>query len=222
MDGRRALLQSNSRHCESCRKAPTPRAPLPMPTAKPKLQLVVSISVLFLLALGVGCRGFFVNPTLTSVTVSPATPSIEQSKTVQMTATGTFDDGSTKALTTSVQWSTSDATIAQVSTSGLVTASSAATGTTTLTATSGTISGSTSVTVVLAGIVSIAVSPTNPSITVGGNQQFSALATVQGGGTQDITTSVTWTSSNTSVATIDSSGNATALAAGTTQITATS
>jgi len=59
---------------------------------------------------------------------------------------------------------------------------------------------------------------------VGQTAQYTALATNQMGSgqptTSDITTSVTWSSGNTSVATINSSGIATAVGAGTTQITA--
>ncbi|HEX9078496.1 MAG TPA: DUF3443 family protein [Desulfuromonadaceae bacterium] len=73
---------------------------------------------------------------------------------------------------------------------------------------------------------SITVTPANPSVTAGGTQQFSATGTFSDGTTQDLTASVTWSSSATSVATISNStgsnGKATAVAAGTTTITATS
>ncbi|PYX62695.1 MAG: hypothetical protein DMG74_19860, partial [Acidobacteria bacterium] len=71
-----------------------------MLTAKRKLYLCLVFIALLGMIFAVGCRGFFVNPTLTTVTVGPSTPSIQQGKTLQMTATGTFDDGSTKTLTT--------------------------------------------------------------------------------------------------------------------------
>jgi hypothetical protein len=70
-------------------------------------------------------------------------------------------------------------------------------------------------------LVSIAVTPANPSITVGATQQFTATGTYSDSSTQDLTASVTWTSSVPSVATINSSGLATAVAAGTTNIQAT-
>lgn len=175
---------------------------------------------LIALSMAIGCKGFFVNPTLTTVTVGPATPSIQQGSTFQMTATGTFDDGSTKTLTGNVLWSTSDSSIATVSDSGVVTGVSA--GSATITATSGTVSGSTSVTITLANLVSIAISPTNPSISNGSTQQFKATGTVQGGGTVDITNSVTWLSSVTTVAQISSGGLATAEGPGQTAITASS
>ena len=73
---------------------------------------------------------------------------------------------------------------------------------------------------------SIAVSTSNPKIAVGASTQFQAIGTYSDSTTQDITTSVTWSSSTTSVATVgddaNSKGKATAVAAGTTTITAAS
>jgi hypothetical protein len=68
---------------------------------------------------------------------------------------------------------------------------------------------------------SIAVTPANPSITVGVTQQFTATGTYSDSSTQNITSSVTWGSSSTGVATINA-GLATAMAEGLTTITATS
>ena len=192
-----------------------------MLSTKPKLQLLLAFTTLLLLALAVGCRGFFVNPTLTTVTVGPATPSIEQGQTLQMVATGTYDDGSTKSLAGSnVLWSTDDVSVATISKGGLLTG--VGLGSTTITASSGTISGSTTATVQLANVVSISITPTSGSITVGGTIFFTAIATVQGGQTYDITDSAIWTSSDVNVATIDTTGMATGVAVGTTNITATS
>jgi len=82
--------------------------------------------------------------TLLSIAVTPGNPSIVNGTAVQLTATGTYSDSSTRDLTTQVVWSSSDSTKATVSPTGLVTA--VATGSTTLTATSGNISGSTQAT----------------------------------------------------------------------------
>jgi Bacterial Ig-like domain (group 2) len=129
-----------------------------------------------------------------------------------MAATGTYNDGSTKDLTNKAFWSSSDPTIASVNTTGLVTGVSA--NTATITAASGTVSGSTTVTVSLANIISIAVTPTSSTITVGSTQQYKAVATLAGGTTQDITSSVTWSTSNANAGTIDSSGLFTAVTTG--------
>ncbi len=67
---------------------------------------------------------------------------------------------------------------------------------------------------------SIQLSPVNPSITTGQNQQFAATGNFSDGTTQNLTNSATWSSSNTNVATIASGGLATAVASGTTTITA--
>ena len=71
-------------------------------------------------------------------------------------------------------------------------------------------------------LLSISVTPGNPSVPAEITGQFTASGTYSDGTTHDITTQVTWTSSDTSVATVNSSGLATAVAAGTTTITATS
>ena len=71
------------------------------------------------------------------------------------------------------------------------------------------------------GLVSIAVTPTNPSIAVGKQQQFTATGTFSDGSKKDLTSSVTWTSSAPSVATISSAGMATGVGAGSTTIQAT-
>lgn len=80
-------------------------------------------------------------PTLTSITVTPPTSTIATGASQQFTATGTYSDNSTKDITSSVSWTSSDGTRATVSATGLATAASNAAGSTTITATSG-VSGS--------------------------------------------------------------------------------
>ena len=77
-------------------------------------------------------------------------------------------------------------------------------------------------TVTAAVLVSIAVTPANPSIAVGQQQQFTATGTYTDGSHQNLTGTAIWTSSATSVATISAGGLANAVAAGTTTIKATS
>src|SRR6202789_1515335 len=75
-----------------------------------------------------------VAPTLKSIAVTPANPSIAKGATQQFTATGTFSDRSTQNLTTSVTWSWGTTTTASISASGL--ANGAGVGSSTITATS--------------------------------------------------------------------------------------
>ena len=162
------------------------------------------LAILLTLAFGAGCRGFFVNPTLSTVTVGPSTPTIQQGSKLQMTATGTYNDGTTKTLTSNVFWRSSAANTASVTNSGLVTGNSV--GTATISAASGTLTGSTTITVSLGNITSIAVSPTNTSTLQGTTVQYSATATTSDGLTHDITSSAQWSSSNTNAGTINSAG----------------
>lgn len=69
---------------------------------------------------------------------------------------------------------------------------------------------------------SIAITPVNATISVGSNQQFSAEGTYSDGSVTDITSSVSWSSSDQTIASISSSGLAAAVAIGRPQLTATS
>jgi hypothetical protein len=180
---------------------------------------VITIALSFFLA---GC-GFFVDATLTSITVAPNSATIAVGGTQQLTATGNFDDSSTQDMSNSVSWSSSDSTIATVSTSGLVTGVKA--GTATITATSGNFTSTSTITVTATALASIAISPTSATLNSGGTQQFTATGTFADGSTSDLTSQVTWTSSNTAALTISTSGLATAqtvTAAQTVNVTATS
>jgi hypothetical protein len=69
-------------------------------------------------------------------------------------------------------------------------------------------------------LTSIAVTPANPTVTAGATQQFTAVGTYQDNSTQDISTHVSWNSTNTTAATINSAGLATGQAAGSSTVTA--
>src|SRR5207248_442594 len=71
-------------------------------------------------------------------------------------------------------------------------------------------------------LLSIAVTPANPSIPKGTTQQFTATGSYSDGSIQDLTGSATWVSSNPAVATITAGGLAGGAAQGTSQVSATS
>ncbi len=85
-------------------------------------------------------------PTLASIAVTPANPTIQTSATQQFTATGTYSDSSTQNITTQVTWASSNTAVATINSAGLATAGTGA-GTTTISATSGAVSGNTTLTV---------------------------------------------------------------------------
>jgi trimeric autotransporter adhesin len=174
-----------------------------------------------------GSTGLTVTPaTLVSIDVTPANPIIANGLTSQFIATGLYTDNSTQNLTSSAAWTSSDQAIASVSNAaashGLAT--SVSPGSATITAASGNVSGSTSLTVTPAALVSIALLPADPSIANGTKQQFAATGTYTDASTHDVTATATWSSSDTTVAVISnasgSKGLANSMAQGTATITA--
>jgi hypothetical protein len=159
-----------------------------------KLQLVASFGFLLLIAVaGVGCNVFFFDPILQTITVGPTGVGILVGKTQQMTAIGTYDDGSQKNITgsTGTTWTTNDQTISTVTAGGLVTGVGA--GNATVTATQGVATGSASITVSLNGVTSITVTPSSQSVSATGGVPFCLVATATPGSV-DISTlnSTTW------------------------------
>ena len=160
-------------------------------------------------------------PTLTSIAVTPATPTVAAGLTQQFKATGTYSSGPTQDLTATATWTSSNTTVAENPVGGLATGSAA--GMTTITATVTGVSGSTTLTVTAPVLESIAVTPANASVPLGTLTQFTATGTYSDGSTQNLTSTVTWSSSNTTTATITAAGVVTALTLnGTTTITAKS
>jgi len=176
-----------------------------MPSTKHKVQLAGAFAALLALGLTISCKGFFVNPTISSIAVGPASPTIETgdtNNTIQMTVFGTNSDGSTQS-NPSVSWSITPTSTATISSTGLVT--SVAVGTATVTAASNqnpSITGTATVTVTVGCITSITLSTYSGSVTTNlPDLQISANA-VTCNGTQSVTDVANWTSSNTSLATV--------------------
>ena len=157
--------------------------------------------------------------TLQSIAITPANPSMPASLSEQFTATGTYSDGTSHNITSTVTWVSATTSVETISAAGVV--SSVATGTSVISATSGSISGTTTLTVTTATLQSIEVTPANPSIANGLTAQFIATGAYSDGTTYNITSFVTWASGSTGVSTISSSGLATSAAPGTAVITAT-
>ena len=158
---------------------------------------------------------------VTSITITPATPSIAKGLPCQFTANGTFSDSTTQDLTYDATWTSDAIAFATVSndpaSKGL--AQTIAVGTSTITATFDTLPASTALTVTSPVLQSIAVTPLNPSILTLSSAAFAATGSYTDG-TRNITNLVTWSSSNTAYATISTSGVVKTLTQGTTTINA--
>jgi len=163
-----------------------------------------------------------VNPAsavLTSIVVTPAQPILEIGGTQQFTATG-YDQYGDPIPTGEIVWSSTNDTVGTIDASGLFTALAA--GSTELIAEANGTSGKANVTVTPASqvLTSIAVTPESPALEIGTAQQFTATCYDQYGQKMpDVT--VSWSSDNTTVGTIDATGFFTATAEGSTTVTAT-
>jgi trimeric autotransporter adhesin len=165
--------------------------------------------------------------TLISLQVTPSMPSIANGLSTQMTAMGTFSDHTTQNLTDQVTWSIANSAVATISnatgSNGLL--NTATLGSTAVTATSGSVTGSTTITVTAATLASIQVTPANSLIAPGNTQVLTATGVFSDGSKLNISSQVTWSSSNTAAATVSASNNsgelATGVAAGIATVTAT-
>ncbi|HTC95773.1 MAG TPA: beta-propeller fold lactonase family protein [Terriglobales bacterium] len=157
-------------------------------------------------------------PVLVSIAVTPNNPGVALGLTQQFTATGTLTDNTTQDLTSTATWSSTTTSVATINTTGL--AQTVAQGSTTIKAVSNAITGSTLLTVLPPALVSISIGG-NSSVHLPRPAAFAAIGNYSDGSTQDLTTTATWGSSSTGVATVNSAGFASTLSAGPTTITAT-
>ena len=158
---------------------------------------------------------------LLSITLTPSAPlDLAVGSTQQFTAVGTYANNSTADISSQVTWTSSDTIVATISSAGLATGK--AVGSTNITVTLfGVTSPTTVLTVVTATLSSIAVTPANPeNLELSSSLQFRAIGTYSDDSTKDITSQVTWASSDTAIATISPTGLASSLAVGSTNITA--
>ncbi|HBB37430.1 MAG: Ig domain protein, group 2 domain protein [Candidatus Moranbacteria bacterium GW2011_GWC1_45_18] len=158
-------------------------------------------------------------PVLAKINVAPPNPLISSGTTRQF-STETLDQYG-NPINVFVTWSSDNQSVGTVDPiSGLLTG--IAPGTANVTAASGSISGSAPFTVQNAPpvVTTLNVSPSNPSISVGSAQQFSAISLDQYG--DPITANISWTQGNKAVGKIDQNGLFFGENPGTTTITASS
>ncbi|HSZ82732.1 MAG TPA: Ig-like domain-containing protein [Polyangia bacterium] len=165
--------------------------------------------------------------TLEVISIVPSTASVPVGATTTLAAQGTFSDGSMRDITTEVTWASSDGSIATVAnapgTPGLVTGVKA--GMVVVTATEAGVTGMASVGVVAATLQSIDVEPANATLTAGLRASYTATGLYSDGSKIDLTAQATWSTDNTTVATISNvagaAGQLLARAMGTTNVSAT-
>jgi hypothetical protein len=137
------------------------------------------------------------HPTLVSITVTPANPSISVGSHQQFTATGNYSDGSHQNLTDSATWTSSSPSIATISSTGLATGIAA--GSTTIKAASGSINGTTGLTVTAGGSFTISASPSSLSLMQGTQGTSTVTIVVNNGFSNSISLSASGMPSGTTV-----------------------
>lgn len=179
-----------------------------------KVSIGIAFGVLVVAAFGAGCSGFFVDPTLTSLNITPASPSVQVAQTTSLSAYAVNSNNQGQTLTSGVSWSTSDPTTATITGAcangvlcGSATISGVAAGSATITASSQNVNATATLTVFLPAVTNFEIcqgtfgsttcSSAGGTLTwhagsTGNSQTFIAQGT-SGGTVYDLTTSSTWT-----------------------------
>lgn len=155
---------------------------------------------------------------LLGVSLTPRDVTLIAGLTARLTATASYSDGRSVALTTQGDWSSSTTAVV-VSDTGLLTGNTP--GSAVVTVTFGGFSATTNVTVSDATLESLVVTAPETSVPSGNAIALTAEARYTDGSTFDVTTDVVWRSDDTRVGTVSSAGLFTGNAPGEVQVSAT-
>ena len=158
------------------------------------------------------------NATVSQIQITPPTLTLAKGTKGKLTAIATYSDNTTQDISNLVDWNSSDIGVATVNLSGEVTAVTI--GSATLTGSVGSVtSNPVSLSVTNPSVNQIDLSATASTLAAGTKTQLTAVASYSDGSSQNITGLVSWSSSDSNVATVDTSGEVTAVAPGTATIT---
>ena len=175
--------------------------------------LAALVCLLLIVATSTSCGDFFPSPkAVVAISISPTSGAVKPGATQQYTATGTLGNNQTQDVTGQVNWSSSNAAVANINQAGLATG--VALGTVTIQAKANDVIATATLTV--SNVTAITITVANTTIVTGGTTQATAVDQ----NNNDITSTVTWTSSNTSVATVSSTGVVSGVSIGSANITA--
>ena len=164
-------------------------------------------------------------PTLVAIDIIPPSAQVAVQGTEQLTVAGLYSDFSTFNVTAGLTFVSSAPAVATVSAGGLVTGVSAGSATILATHTASGRTATANVFVVVGSVaptlVSIAVTPASSTLAPGATQQLTVTGTYSDSSTANLTAGSTFVSASPGVATVSAGGLVTAVAVGSTTITAT-
>jgi len=140
-----------------------------------KLPLTLAFGALVAAAMGAACNGFFVNPTLTSLNISPSPPSGEVNTSITLQAYGVYSDGTGSYLTSGVSWSCEPGSIATCTGNGSAKLTGVSSGTVTITANDQSVTSTASGTVYIT-ISALYIDPTSTSMAQSASTPFTVYA----------------------------------------------
>lgn len=188
-------------------------------------RFVCLLPLLTLIVFCSSCSDFFVSESsIQSVTISPSAVLLKSGSTppdsyTALSSTSTTAGGTQANDTTTATWKSSNTSIVSVSSSGVLTAGSAADGNTTVTATdSGVVSNNCAV-ILYTGTAPATLSVVASGISFAAGTTFQVIASATFPGDTSLSVSgaltpyVTWTSSDTTIATVSSTGLVTVVSA---------
>ena len=155
---------------------------------------------------------------LVALTLEPAVATIPIGASLSLDLTGKFADGTSKKINDLAKWTSSSPDVISVSQAGLALGVGA--GSATVTATVEGTQATAQVAVSTKKLQALTITPDSGSVQVGGSLAFAAIATMSDGTKESVTDSVTWTSSEPKIATIDAKGLAIGVGAGDATISA--
>ncbi len=145
------------------------------------------------------------NATLSSLQITPDTPSLVVGTQLQLRAIATYSDGSQKDVTTQVTWSSADEALLRAlngdGQQGLLVA--LASGATTVTALLDGMQDSTPINIATASLVSLSISSSKTILDSAEQQQLTLTGTFSDGSSQDLTQQAAWRSATPTLAFVD-------------------
>lgn len=156
--------------------------------------------------------------TLASIAVTPATASVAIGAKQQFTATASYSDGSARDISANAAWTSATTSVGTVSATGLATGLRA--GTSLITAAFEGKSGTATLTVQPATVLSLALTPVQTSFQVGASRQLAVVATYTDGTVVDVTANAVFMSATPGSVIVGAGGLITGVAPGTSALSA--